>query len=81
MMLMKTMTMREMKVGMRRQKKNLAFHQMDVMSLKLTRTQHQSVKKTWILQTTGTYYLPAMTLNQMILIPYTEMNYIQHAVN
>ena len=75
-MMMKTMTTKKLKVGMRQQKKNLAFHQMDVTNLKLTQTQLQSVKKTWILQTTGTYYLLANDLTFIyIFINYNSQRF------
>ena len=61
MMMMKIMTTKKMKVGMTPQKKNLAFRLMGVMNLKLIQIQLQSMKKTWIPQTTGKYYLLAMT--------------------
>ena len=46
-----------MKVDMRQLKRNLAFHQMDAMNLKLTPNHFQNVKEIWTVQKTGAYYL------------------------
>ena len=49
------MRMEIKKVSMRQQKRNLTFPLMDVTNPK--QTQLQSMKKTWILQATGEFYV------------------------